>query len=172
MLLDQPIRPMTEWMDEYAESDDLNEKYRILREEVRELRDKAEISDRFHPDDPKDTIRQLSDRVDGHLLVFAANDFGRPVAYRPEGVEIEAQNEIRLTLLDRKYDEHEDLNELRRELLDAHPKIHKAIIAEYRDGNIRYHLPEGSNETANFITVREMVGLVDWTTHNGASVTY
>lgn len=163
---------MADWTNEYAGTDDLNEKYQILREEITRLRGEAGRDDRFHPDDPKDTIRQLSSHVDGHLIVFAANDFGRPVAYRPQGVEKELQNEIRKTILERKYDSHEDLNEVRQELLDRHPKIHKAIIAEYRDGNIRYHLPEGSNETTNFITVREMVGLVDWTTHNGVSTTY
>lgn len=41
---------------------------------------------------------------------------------------------------------------------------------------VRYHLPEGSNDTTNFITVRETVGLIDYTTNSfqsdGLSVTY
>jgi hypothetical protein len=41
---------------------------------------------------------------------------------------------------------------------------------------VRDHLPEGSNETTDFVTVREMASLVDYTTNSfqsdGLSVTY
>jgi hypothetical protein len=100
-----------------------------------------------------------------------------PKAYRPQDLDKAVQNKIRESLLQNKYDgTNEDLNEIRRELLDKHPNIHKAIIAQNEDGEVRYHLPEGSNETTNFITVREMIGLIDYTTNsfqsNDQSVTY
>jgi hypothetical protein len=76
------------------------------------------------------------------------------------------QDAVRRAVLENKYDAPEDLGEVRRELLEAHPKIHKTIIAECRDGSIRYYLPEGSNTSTNFITVREMVGLIDYTTNS------
>ncbi len=115
--------------------------------------------------------------TDGDLIVFAANGFGQPRAYRPNDVGIEVQDEIRQTILQNKYDgTNEDLNEIRNELLDRYSAIHKVIVAEHSGQHIRYHLPEGSNETTNFITVREMVGLIDYTTNrfqgDGLSVTY
>ena len=49
------------------------------------------------------------------------------------------------------------------------------LVAELDDG-VRYHLPEGTSEATNFLTVRETVGLVDYTTNgaqaDGLSVTY
>lgn len=80
---------------------------------------------------------------------------------------MDAQNNVREAILQNKYDDtNEDLNAIRRELLADHPAIHKAIVAEHSEGTIRYHLPEGSNETTNFVTVREMVGLIDYTTNS------
>ena len=98
-------------------------------------------------------------------MVFVANDFGRPRAYRPQGVDV--QNEIQEAILQNKYDDtNKDLNAIRRELLAEHPTIHKAIITDHSERTIRYHLPEGSNKTTNFVTVREMVGLINYTTNS------
>lgn len=44
--------------------------------------------------------------------------------------------------------------------------MHKAIVSEHTGETLRYHLPEGSNESTNFVTVREMVGLIDYTTNS------
>lgn len=158
---------MTEWMDAYATTESLNEKYGILREEITRLRGRREDIEFFDREAVAETIRELDELVAGDLIVFVANDFGRPVAYRPEGTPIASQNRIREAILERKYDDtHEDLNDIRESLLDAHDGIHKAIVAVTEDDVIRYHLPEGSNTTTNFITVREMVGLVDYTTNS------
>ncbi|AHG05206.1 hypothetical protein HALDL1_06220 [Halobacterium sp. DL1] len=168
---------MTDWLTEYTETDDLNEKYGLLREEMTRLRGQRDDIEFFDEDAVGSDVRRLNETVDGDLVVFLANDFGRPRAYRPSGVEREAQDEIRRALLANKYDDtNEDLNEIRRELLDAHPAIHKVLVAVSAADGIRYHLPEGSNETTNFLTVREMVGLVDYTTNSfqsdGLSRTY
>lgn len=152
---------------EYVSTDNLNEKYKILREELTRLRGSGGASEFFDREAVADTIRQLSDEVDGDLLVFVANDFGMPAAYRPEGAGLEVQDAVRRSILENKYnDSNTDLNKLRRSLLGRHPGVHKAIIAEIEGSSIRYHLPEGSNETTNFITVRETVGLVDYTTNS------
>jgi hypothetical protein len=120
----------------------------------------------FDPDEVATELRGLDETLDGDLLAFVANDFGRPVAFRPASVPRTAQEEIRHGILQQKYDAHDDLDEIRRTLLDAFPTVHKAIIAEHREESLRYHLPEGSRETTNFLTVREMVGLVDYTTNS------
>jgi hypothetical protein len=168
---------MSDWMDEYADTDDLNEKYKLLRAELTSLRGRRDDIEFFDDEALERDVRRSNETVDGDLLVFLANDFGWPIAFRPSGVPLDAQNEIREAILENKYaDGHDDLDDIRRELLDAHPAVHKAIVAEHSGDSIRYHLPEGSNETTNFVTVREMVGLVDYTTNSfqsdGLSVTY
>lgn len=168
---------MTKWVDEYTETEDLNQKYRLLRAEMTHLRGQRDNIEFFDIDAVSSDVRRLNDTVSGELIVFVANDFGLPVAYRPESVEVKAQDKIRQAVLQAKYDDtNDDLNDIRRELLREYPSIHKVIVAEYSDEDIRYHLPEGSNETTNFITVREMVGLIDYTTNsfqsNDQSITY
>lgn len=168
---------MTDWVEEYTETDDVNLKYDILRAEITRLRGRRDDIEFFDSEAVRSTLRRLNEPVAGDMVVFAANDFGRPRAYRPTGVPVDAQDEIRQAILQNKYDDtNKDLNDVRQELLTEHPAIHKAIVAEYSDENIRYHLPEGSNETTNFITVREMVGLIDYTTNSfqndGLSETY
>lgn len=178
-----------DWISTYHDADDLNEKYRILRREMTRLRnelasefeddevDAAGIPAFFDPEAVATTVGNLSTKVEGALVVFAANDFGLPVAFRPSEASLSVQDEIREAILNNKYDDENDyLREIRDELLDRHPEIHKAIVAEYGDDEIEYFLPEGSNSTTNFLTVREMVGLVDYTTNSSQredlSVTY
>lgn len=163
--------------DEYAAAETHNEKYRLLRDELARLRGQRDEVEYFEEAAVKRDIRQFNADVDGELVVFVANDFGRPRAYRSERVAKTVQNDIREALLQDKYDDTTpELNRIRRALLDAHPGLHKVIVAEHSDGAIRYHLPEGSNDATNFITVREMVGLIDYTTNSfqsdGLSVTY
>ncbi len=168
---------ISDFGDEYDALTDRNEKYRALRAEITRLRRDAHRDERFDPDEVTETVRRLSDSLDGYLIVFAANDFALPVSFRPGKIERQLLNEIRTAILANKYDaSNPDLDDIRCELLDVHPRIHKAIVAEYRDGDVRYYLPEGSNESTNFITVREMVGLVDYTMNSfqrdGLSKTY
>jgi len=118
---------MTDWLTEYTETDDLNEKYGLLREEMTRLRGQRDDIEFFDEDAVGSDVRRLNETVDGDLVVFLANDFGRPRAYRPSGVEREAQDEIRRALLANKYDDtNEDLNEIRRELLTHTPQSTKS----------------------------------------------
>lgn len=168
---------MTDPLDDYHETDDRNERYRLLRREIKRLRGEAESGDFFDREAVAGTVATLADEVEGSLLTFVANDFGLPVAYRPAGTDAERQDRVRRAILAGKYDgSNEDLDALRRRLLDAHPGVHKSIVAVIEGEDVRYHLPEGSNPETNFVTVREMVGLVDYVTNSaqdeGLSETY
>lgn len=168
---------MTTWIEEYTETDDPNRKYELLRAEITRLRGQRDDIEFFDEDAVRRDVRRMNGTVPGELIVFVANDFGMPRAYRPTGVEKDAQDDVRQAVLRNKYDDtNEDLDEIRRALLAEHPGIHKIVVAEFSDETIRYHLPEGSNETTNFVTVREMVGLIDYTTNSsqsdGLSCTY
>lgn len=168
---------MTDWITAYRETDDLNEKYSLLRREITRLRGRRDDAKFFDPDAVGSDVRRLNETVDGDLIVFVANDFGVPRAYRPRSVALDVQDEIRRAVLRDKYDDtNEELDGIRREVLDEHPGVHKAIVAEHSDETVKYHLPEGSNEETNFVTVREMVGLIDYTTNSfqsdGLSRTY
>lgn len=168
---------MTDWTEEYARTDSLDERYKLLREELTRLREHGRETDRFDPDTVADTVRELNEEVDGDLVVFVANDFGLPVAYRPAGTGFWVQDAVRQSILEEKYDDSQPhLDKLRQVILERHAGVHKAIVAEVDGSSLRYHLPEGSNESTNFVTVREMVGLVDYTTNSdqreGLSGTY
>lgn len=152
-----------DWIDEYREASDANQKYKLLRGEMTRLRRKGTA---FEPDAVAETIRNLADSVEGHLIVFPANDFGLPCAFRPEGVDREVQDEIRQEILDRKYKSNVQLNDIREDLLRKHSAIHKVLVCEYRREEIKYHLPGGRHDNTNFLTVREAVGLVDYTTNS------
>lgn len=169
---------MADWTEEYRSTADRDERYRLLRAETARLREAAhedEGAELFDPEEVAATLREQSNRVDGRLVAFVANDFGLPLAFRPSGLDRSAQDEVRQAILEGKYDDAEDLDAIRRALLSAHPSVHKAIVVEYGE-SIRYHLPEGTDDRTNFLTVREMVGLVDYTTNSaqrdGLSRTY
>lgn len=166
-----------EWLTAYADAEEPNARYRLLRRELSRLRGEADLGTAlFDPDEVRETVASLAEDLDGALLAFVANDFGLPVAFRPEGTSIEAQRDVRRAILTGKYDRHEDLNAVRRAIREAHPRVHKVVAAEHGPRRVRYHLPEGSTEETAFLTVREMVGLVDYTTNSvqreGLSRTY
>jgi hypothetical protein len=167
---------MADFLADYADADDRNERYRLLRAEMTRLR-AAVVEDVRAAEGPTDdffrgtavaeTVRDLAGRVDGDLVVFLANDFGYPLGLRPDGTPLDRGNELREAILERKYDDdHEDLATLRADLLAAHPRVHKAIVAAFDDDGVRYYLPPGDRESTRFLTVREMVGLVDYVTNS------
>lgn len=162
-----------DWLAAYADADDPNRRYRLLREEAARLRRDA---DREYDDPGNDVVfthadafwaalRDHDDRADGHLVVFAANDFGYPVALRPEGVPRDRQDEVRQGILAGKYRADDDLDDARRALLDADRRVHKVLATRLGD-DVTYHLPGGHRDDTNFLTVREAVGLVDYLTNS------
>lgn len=158
----------SEFLSGYAETDDVNAKYRMLRQEATRLRQRA-----VRPDDVKftddsavmDVIRTCNDRIEGTLLVFAANDFGWPVAFRPEGTHERLQEDVRRELLREKYKSDSELDRIRKSVLDADPRIHQALVARHDGDRVDYHLPGGWRTNTEFLTVREALGLIDYITN-------
>lgn len=170
----------TDWIPEYEQTDGRNERYGLLRAEMTRLRndlvarytedgefDPTAVGEYFDPDAVAADVRETNQGIDGDLVVFMANDFGFPLALRPASTERSLQDEVRRGILENKYDdEADDLRSIKDDLLESHPGIHKAIVAEHAGDTVRYFLPAGQNETTNFLTVREMDGLVDYTTNS------
>ncbi|MCU4743288.1 hypothetical protein [Natronoglomus mannanivorans] len=157
-----------EWLDAYTTEEDVNAKYHLLRREAKRLRQHAERpADMKFTDDPAflDLVRACNERVDGTLLVFAANDFGWPVALRPTGTSKQLQADVRTELLAEKYKSSPELDEIRRTLLDADVRVHQALVVRHSGDEIDYHLPGGWKVDTNFLTVREALGLIDYITH-------
>lgn len=167
---------MDDWLSTYADADDPNRRYRLLREEAARLRRDAVADLDFddpgndvvftHADAFWDALRDHDDRASGALVAFAANDFGYPVALRPEGFPRERQDEVRRAVLAGKYRADDALDEARRDLLDADSRLHKALVARFDGDDVTYHLPGGRRDDTNFLTVREAVGLVDYLTNS------
>lgn len=156
----------TGWMEEYRETEDVNQKYRLLREEVTQLRQQAQDKRFTDNDEVMELLREQNAKFEGELLVFAANDFGYPVALRPAGTSLDVQEAVREEILQEKYKDNPELDTVRQQLLDADARIHKALVVHHDGGSIDYHLPGGRNENTNFLTVREAVGLVDYVTNS------
>lgn len=152
-----------------------NEQYRECRQELRRLRRRVgeqafdEVA-RFDETAVRDSVATHDEEIDGRLVVFVANDFGMPVAYRPSSLPIEAQNVVRERILDVKYDRDDGLNAIRKDLTDR-TRIHKALVCSIGEESIDYHLPGAATGKTNFLTVREAVGLVDFCTNGSQTNT-
>lgn len=103
---------------------------------------------------------------DGHLLLLAANDFGRPLAFFPDGSADRATvfNAVLDDLHRRKWTaENLDLRAVRDEVVADAAGVHKALAALYfDDGTADYDVATGSDPAYNFVTIRQVAGLVDW----------
>lgn len=156
-------------MSEDVDPIDINRRYQKNRQEIQRLRKEAHATSfdeiaRFPVEGLLEVLREHDGRLDGDLIAFVANDFGMPIAFRPEGVEKERQNEVRLEILEEKYKSDDRMNTIREEIVDD-VKIHKALVSLVNGDEIRYHLPGSTRGETNFVTVREAVGLVDFTTN-------
>lgn len=172
------------FMTDEIDPTEMNEAYQEHRRALQRLRSRVHDTAfdrvaRFPLGKIARMLRTYNERVDGDLVVFVANDFGMPVAYRPTGVPKQRQNEIRTELLAEKYKSDDRLDEIRKQLT-TETKVHKALVGAIGDEEIRYHLPgvgsvgnevvdrddpEAATSATNFLTVREGVGLVDFCTN-------
>lgn len=148
---------------------DINDEYRELLQRATDLRRRAQeqgLRDvaMFAKGSFVRDLCRYDDDFDDHLVVFAANDFGIPVALRPSAVSIDAQNEVRERIHDQKYRRNAELNRIREALLDEYPRVHKVLPVTY-GSSIDYHLPEATSPHTNFTSIRDALGLVDWTTN-------
>lgn len=112
------------------------------------------------------TCRQYADRFDGRLVLFVASDFGHPAAFVPEGSDAAAD---KAAVLDGLHQEagkwqgsHEGLRAVRDAAFETEPNLHKALAALVTDTGVEYDLERGIHADYNFVTIRQVVGLVDW----------
>lgn len=152
-----------------ANHNDANEEYLQSIDHQLDLRDNNE------PNMDEDAIRSVLDenqsRFDGHLMVFAANDFGQPRVFLPEGVS--DQDEALQAVVDAVHEEkwrarNSALRDVRNQMFDDVQGIHQCLGAVLRDdGSADYDIDSPSNATYNFVTIRQVVGFVDWMANAG-----
>lgn len=163
---------MSGFTETYAEAGNVDDRYRLLRLEAKRLRAEASDTDFRDNEEIHGILREWNAEVEGVLLAFLANDFGWPVAFRPEGTDAAIQDEVRRTILDGKYSpqpEDAALEEIQTQLLDADERVHKGLVAVVDGEGVDYFLPEGKQEASSFLTVREPLGLIDWTTNSSGA---
>lgn len=149
----------------------LNERYLDTLGEQADLRERGfetlRDADAFPPLDVEaigDVLATEGAEFDGDLVVVAASDFGHPAAFVPEGPEPAVALNRLLAELHReagKWSEDESLQGVRTAVRDAEPNVHKVLPALLAE-DVRYDLPSGTDSRANFVTIRQVVGLVDW----------
>ena len=148
---------------------DSHEAYReTLREQIK-LRD--DNSPAIDKDAIKEILQSKQDTVNGELLFLAASDFGQPYAFVPERID---DGRVALNVLldqvhrDRRYDgkwgaENTNLRSIKEKIVSSTEGIHKALPAIlYENGDVEYDITEGDEEEYNFVTIRQVAGLVDW----------
>lgn len=116
-----------------------------------------------------DLLRKRQEEFEGHLVFFAASDFGRPVVFLPAGLD--DHTEMLNAVLDRIHEqkwqaENERLRSVRHHVFDEVDGIHQGLAAVcYDDGSAEYDIVYGWHGVYNFLTIRQVVGLVDWVTN-------
>jgi hypothetical protein len=116
-----------------------------------------------------DLLRKRQEEFEGHLVFFAASDFGHPVVFLPAGLE--NHTEMLNAVLDRIHEqkwqaENEQLRSVRHHVFDEVDGIHQGLAALcYDDGSAEYDIVYGWHGVYNFLTIRQVVGLVDWVTN-------
>lgn len=116
-----------------------------------------------------DLLKTREKEFDGRLVFFAASDFGRPVVFLPANFN---NTDTRLnTVLDTIHEqkwqaENKQLRSVRHQVFDEVDGIHQGLAAVcYDDGSVEYDIVYGWHGVYNFLTIRQVVGLVDWVTN-------
>ena len=152
-----------------ANHNDANEEYLQSIEHQFDLRDNNE------PNMDEDGIREvLADEesgFDGDLLFFGANDFGQPRVFLPE--HISDQDAALQAVVDAVHEEkwrarNSALRDVRDRMFDDVTGIHQGLGAVLRDdGTADYDIEFPWNRAYNFLTIRQVIGLVDWMANAG-----
>ncbi|KYH26324.1 hypothetical protein HAPAU_14210 [Halalkalicoccus paucihalophilus] len=146
---------------------DPDERYRELLERALYMRESYRST--LDHDAVRAVLRNRNDGFDGHLVFFAASDFGEPLVFLPEGVS--DRDAALQAILDRLHERkwrarNPELRDVRHRLFEEVRGIHQGLPALYRsDGNAGYDIDYPWNRTYNFVTIRQAVGLVDWVTN-------
>lgn len=152
----------------------MNERYLETLDEQADLRGRAygamEEAEEFPPLDTDAIAATVADHAadfDGTLVFLGASDFGHPAAFVPEATDDPS------ALLNRLLDEfhrergkwqgeHDGLREVRAAAFETEPNLHKGLAALVTGDGVEYDLGRGFGEEYNFVTIRQVVGLVDW----------
>ncbi|WP_435358532.1 hypothetical protein [Haloarchaeobius sp. DFWS5] len=155
----------------------LNDRYRETLSEQADLRRRGfetlQDADEFPPLDV-DAIaavcRTHASEFDGHLLFFGASDFGHPAAFVPTAVDATA---VKQRVLDGLHEEagkwqgmHDELRAVKTACFDAEPNLHKGLAVLVTDDGVTYDVESGVAESNNFVTIRQVAGLLDWLTNS------
>lgn len=141
-----------------------NDRYRELLSE--QIAFRSENSPDIDLDGVKAVLRERQGDFDAELVVLAANDFGKPVAFLPE--EAGEYSTILNAVLDEIHEqkwgaEQEELRSVRKQLFEGVKGLHKVLPALYHsDGSAEYDIAPGRDQAHNFVTIRQVAGLVDW----------
>ena len=129
-----------------------------------------DLRDNNDPNMDEDGVRSVLDendqRFDGRLIGFAANDFGQPRVFLPESVS--DQDATLQAVVDAVHEEkwrarNSALRDVRNEVVTDVQGVHQCLCAALRDdGSADYDIDFPSNATYNFLTIRQVIGLVDW----------
>ncbi|MDL5362578.1 hypothetical protein [Halalkalicoccus sp. NIPERK01] len=146
---------------------DPNERYRELLEQALDMRDSYQST--MDHDAIRALLRERNGGFDGHLVLFAASDFGEPRVFLPDGVS--DRSAALEAILDRVHERkwrarNSDLRDVRNRLFEEKYGVHQVLAALYRgSGEAEYDIDYPWNRTYNFVTIRQAVGLVDWVTN-------
>ncbi|WP_435332968.1 hypothetical protein [Haloarchaeobius sp. TZWWS8] len=159
--------PIADLNDRYLES--LAEQAAMRRDSIARLRESDEEST-LDVDAIAAVCRTRSQEFDGHLVFFGASDFGHPEAFVPAAVDGSA---LKRRVLDGLHEESgkwqgtdEELRAVRDAYFEAAPNLHKGLAVLVTEDGVRYDLEGGVAETNNFVTIRQVAGLVDWLTNS------
>lgn len=127
-------------------------------------------------------LRNRQEEFDGHLIFFAASDFGLPVVFIPAELTNQTLmlNAVLETIHEQKWQaENEQLRSVRHQVFNEVTGIHQGLPALcYDDGSAAYDIVYGWHGVYNFLTIRQVVGLVDWVANanekwlDGSRITY
>lgn len=147
---------------------DPNEEYLELIAQQQDLRNNEPDMDE---EAVRSILRERQDEFDGHLLFFAANDFGQPRAFLPESLSDQdaALQAVLNGIHERKWGaRNAGLRDVRDRTFDEVRGVHKGFGAVYHDGgSVDYDIEYPTNAVYNFLTIRQVVGLVDWLANAG-----
>ena len=142
-------------------------RYRALLAEQIRLRDENDPA--IDRSEVRTVLRSHNESIYGNLVFFAASDFGRPLVFFPRSMN-DPESACQ-SVLDRIHEEkwlptNRSLRAVREDVVEGGLGVHQGLAAIcYDDRTAEYDIVSGSNGVYNFVTIRQVVGLVDWVTN-------
>jgi hypothetical protein len=144
-----------------------HERYRQLLAQALDMRDNNQSN--MDHGAIQSVLQERNGEFDGELVFFAGNDFGEPRVFLSESIG--DQQAALDAILDRVHEQkwradHADLRDVRNQMIDEVQSVHQGLPAVYNgNGNVDYDIEFPWNRAYNFVTIRQVVGLVDWVTN-------